>query len=668
MIGKNLIWKYKILLFSFPLLLLIYDFIRIILSKFPLKLFIQSSLYYLLITTILICIFIFARLILVKISKIDILLSWPILFIIFLRLSVHHALPIFKNSVLPIASGFIISVILITLINNEKISFIGYFQYNICVLIFFLLFIQCNLLVFLLIMCIPLILLFAKKILGHGPILILGGTILMLGLIILALPFFYKTANIYPVNKIPDAHGKNNVIFIIIDTARKDCIDLKSKNTITPSLKHLAENGIVIKRFIANGAWTPPAHASLFTGLLPSDHGVLHYDNSQGFTVLSDKLLTLAEILQNNGINTGGFYANLLLKEEFGFEQGFNQYSFVPFDFVPITICTFEKNLERLIKYFPKYFSKYKFLVKHNNNNVALSDKVLKEATKWVNSNGSNQNFFLFINLMDQHFIKYFHDPIERKLHIGPNYYIQRDEKAYLKPEIMIKINKRLLNWHKLTIKNVDYYLGKFFKKLKDQGLYENTTIIVTADHGNLFGEWAHYDHQDSIYAPNVFIPFIIKYSKFFSERIINPERIFQQVDVFAEILNLFNIKNHPYSYGKAFILKEGNPVISQLYRMKDIPISLKHILDKDLCGTYLNINGDYYQLIYSTDGKHEMYRIQDFCYAEINNLYKDFKENHKVLEFISNCPDILERRIYNNKPINNKDILQKLKSLGYLK
>lgn len=611
----------------------------------------------------LILVFRLVRLIFFKISKIDIFLAWPILFIIFLRLSFHGLYPFLLYSVLPIASALIISTGLVVLTYRGKISFLNYSLYSFCVFIFYLIFIQGNIFVFLLIINVPLVLLFKKKIFGSVFLLILG-SIFLFGLIFGVSPFSSRTSSIRINNKTPQSHENRNVILIIIDTARKDCINLEGKSSVTPSLKKLAENGIIINKFIANGAWTPPAHASFFTGLLVSDHGVFHYNNAYGWTSLSDELLTLAEILQRNGINTVGFTANPTIKEEFGFGQGFNQYSYLSDNFFSVIIEIFANNLKSLMKYFPRYFSGYRYLLENNYNSLALSDEVLTEAQKWISNNSSEKNFFLFINLMEQHYIRYFFDPIEEKFQIGPRYYFESKEKLYRKPETMKERNKILLNWHKTTIKYVDYYLGRFFEKLKDQGIYENTTIIVTSDHGNLFGEWAHYDHQDSIYAPNIFVPFIVKYADSFQERKVDRERIFQQVDIFAEILDLYNIQIPPYVYGAPFNIKKGNPVISQLYRIYE---DFKWILKNDLCGTCLNLNGDFYQLIYSSDGKHELYRIHDFDFVEIDNLYEEFKENSRVLNFIEKCPKLMQRRIYKTDSVNHADILQKLKSLGYI-
>jgi hypothetical protein len=203
---------------------------------------------------------------------------------------------------------------------------------------------------------------------------------------------------------------------------------------------------------------------------------------------------------------------------------------------------------------------------------------------------------------------------------------------------------------------------------LKKLGLYDDSTIIVTSDHGNMFGEWGRYNHQDCLQYPNVFVPFIIKYAKSDEEKKINPDRIFQQTDVFAEILELYGIAIPPYSYGIPFEAKEGNQVINQLYYFKYFVGEVKKILGRDLCGTILNFGGNYYQLIYSTNGKHGLYRINEFMNTEMDNFYEEFKDNPQVAEFIRKSPALLKRRIFKDKPIDNQELIEKLKSLGYIK
>jgi len=662
--NSNLNIKEKIIIFSFPLLVLFYDLIIIVLNKFPLQLYKYTPLYFILISCFLIFIFIMASYILMKIIGIDIILAYPIWFIIFLRLSIHEVYPVFINSLIPVSVATIISIFIIFLAYKNKITISQYFQYNLSTFILFLLFIQSNLFIFIIILLVPFLLLLRKRVFSilHENIFIIFPITIIL---ILYLFFYDKSISAPQFKTTSKLKSPNNVILIVIDTARKDCIDINSEDTVTPTLKKFAEEGKAINKFIANGAWTPPAHASIFTGLLPSDNGVFHFNNENGVTSLSNKLTTLAEILQKNRIHTGGFVANPYLNKIFGFAQGFNKYEFISPKLAPITISILNRNLERLIKYYPKYFLKYASYFRYNYNNIALSDKVLNRAIEWIKNNNKEQSFFLFINLMEQHYIRYFYDPSDGILHIGPKYYYENKDTLYYRPGSLKNKNKRLLNWHKLTIKNIDYHLGLFFDELKNLGFYKNTTIIITADHGNLFGEFNHYDHQDNIYAQNVFVPFIIKYAINLRNRYINPRRLFQQVDIFAEILDLFNIKTPKYIYGKRFNEKNGNIVITQLYRIYN---NKMWMLNKDLCGIYIKIKGNYYQMIISSDGKHELYHINNFKNTDKNNLHEKLKRNHIIIRNLKKFSRILKRKIYENNSVNKEDIRRKLKSLGYIK
>ena len=94
----------------------------------------------------------------------------------------------------------------------------------------------------------------------------------------------------------------------------------------------------------------------------------------------------------------------------------------------------------------------------------------------------------------------------------------------------------------------------------------------------------------------------------------------------------------------------------------------MNHIVNRDLNGTFLHINGEDYQLIYSTSGQPEMYRVINFLNTDIINLYDKFKTHSQVVKFIENSPVLMERKVYKNKSFNNQEIIEKLKSLGYLK
>ena len=71
---------------------------------------------------------------------------------------------------------------------------------------------------------------------------------------------------------------------------------------------------------------------------------------------------------------------------------------------------------------------------------------------------------------------------------------------------------KDLLAHYDGEIAYLDYYMGKLFEKLKELGIYDNTMIIITSDHGEFFGEHDYWYHSHELYEEVIKIPLIIKY------------------------------------------------------------------------------------------------------------------------------------------------------------
>ena len=64
------------------------------------------------------------------------------------------------------------------------------------------------------------------------------------------------------------------IILVSIDTLRADHVSAYGyARSTTPNLDRLAAQGVLFRRVISPSGWTLPAHASLFTGVLPSRHG-----------------------------------------------------------------------------------------------------------------------------------------------------------------------------------------------------------------------------------------------------------------------------------------------------------------------------------------------------------------------------------------------------------
>jgi arylsulfatase A-like enzyme/Flp pilus assembly protein TadD len=117
-----------------------------------------------------------------------------------------------------------------------------------------------------------------------------------------------------------------NVLLVTLDTTRADALGAYFGNGLngprTPVLDGLAARGVRWTRAITPTPLTLPAHTSLFTGLVPPEHGV----EINGREALPRDVPTLAGAFTARGYRTAGFVASLILDRRFGLARGFQHY------------------------------------------------------------------------------------------------------------------------------------------------------------------------------------------------------------------------------------------------------------------------------------------------------------------------------------------------------
>jgi len=127
------------------------------------------------------------------------------------------------------------------------------------------------------------------------------------------------------------AEPHRDVIFVVLDTVRADAIGPDATRPTSPQFNAIAEAGAWFTDATISSSWTWPAHATLFTGRPPWEHGA-HFAASgelssirNGFPALRKDLPTLAEVMGAAGYETVSLSANCLLAEELGLTRGFSQ-------------------------------------------------------------------------------------------------------------------------------------------------------------------------------------------------------------------------------------------------------------------------------------------------------------------------------------------------------
>ena len=99
----------------------------------------------------------------------------------------------------------------------------------------------------------------------------------------------------------------------------------------SPRIDEWAESGRLFEVVLSTAPWTAPAFGTLFTGQMPSRHGVLGQerpDGKQFFGHLDSGVRTLAELLSEHGYTTAAMVNNPFLKPEFGLDRGFDLYDY----------------------------------------------------------------------------------------------------------------------------------------------------------------------------------------------------------------------------------------------------------------------------------------------------------------------------------------------------
>jgi len=111
-----------------------------------------------------------------------------------------------------------------------------------------------------------------------------------------------------------------NVVLLLVDTLRGDRLSCYGhRRGTTPHLDTLAEEAMLYTRAISPGAWTPPSHASIFTGTYPSRHGV---DRSHPY--LDTSLTTLPDWLHAEGYRTFGISSNYWISSATRYDRSFD--------------------------------------------------------------------------------------------------------------------------------------------------------------------------------------------------------------------------------------------------------------------------------------------------------------------------------------------------------
>jgi arylsulfatase A-like enzyme len=312
-----------------------------------------------------------------------------------------------------------------------------------------------------------------------------------------------------------------NILLISIDSLRADHLGSYGyERDTSPVLDRLAREGVRFDTVVSSTSWTLPAHVTLFTALPPEAHGVL-YDPM----ALRSDALCLAEVLQDAGYATAGFVGGPFLRSLYGLAQGFERYD--------------DTTVVRPL------------LESHRG---ATSPSLLALTTDWLDgwsARGRTRPFFVFLHLWDVHYDYTPPPPYDTMFdpdydgHISPADY---ERGRHIHPAMAARDLEHIVALYDGEIRYTDHQLGLLLDYLREQGLHDQTLIVVTADHGDEFCEHGETGHRKNLYDTTSLVPLLIRYpARVPAGRVV--ERLVRLMDVAPTILSLAGVAA-PESFG----------------------------------------------------------------------------------------------------------------------
>jgi arylsulfatase A-like enzyme len=341
--------------------------------------------------------------------------------------------------------------------------------------------------------------------------------------------------------------GPLNVLFVSIDSLRADMPWTGYPRAIAPNLTKLAEESVVYTNAYSVSSYTAKSVAAFLSGRYPSTL----YRSGYFFANYSKANLFFSELLQEKGIRTLGWHSHMYFGRGKGLELGFDVWELVPG-------ITFDPQTD----------------------NHVTSEKMTKLGIEVLTkSENTQKQFFAWAHYMDPHdqYIKHSESPdFGRK---GRDLY---DSEVFF----------------------TDLWLGRFLDFCKTQPWWKNTVLIISADHGEAFGEHDMYRHAFEIWEVLVRVPLMIKAPGAVPRRI---EERRSMIDFAPTVMDLLGQPPVP-----SFV---GESLTAEIY---GAPPKHRDVIILELAEDSHNphrrgiISGDYKLVVYDSGWKQQLFNLKE--------------------------------------------------------
>jgi arylsulfatase A-like enzyme len=370
-----------------------------------------------------------------------------------------------------------------------------------------------------------------------------------------------------------------NIVLIVLDTVGAKHLSLYGyERPTTPNLERIAGECSVYSRCFAPACWTVPSHASIFTGLYPSQHGAF-----ESRFLLRDNLPHLVPVLKAQGYTTIGISTNSLVSPASGLCQDFDEFHDLGSHDRSRILAGLQGSdhneagqgsngnlsarLQTAVSSRSAISNMVGYLWETGQAGEVLKTSMkmaTRQAAKWLRPHpidnatpytrktqslmrdifkkrlaSKDSPFFLFVNVLQAH--QNYCPPMRRRRFSSWHDRVTASPQKFYFHGASPDLTRLVTTYGNLyddEILYLDAVIGRLWRMFQSASLFEDTVVIITSDHGEHFGEKGHYTHILSLYNELLWVPLIIRFPRSLALPGLD-RRLISLTDLYATILDL---------------------------------------------------------------------------------------------------------------------------------
>ncbi len=358
-----------------------------------------------------------------------------------------------------------------------------------------------------------------------------------------------------PAPKRPERY---NVLLLLVDSMRADMPWAGYEREIAPVLTALEKESVSYTRAYSVSSYTAKSVAALLSGKYPSTL----YRSAPFFTKYPESNLFFPELLSAAGIYTASAHAHMYMKRGSGLDQGFDEWEVVQG-------ITFD----------------------NKTDNHVTSHKLTPLAIELLKKKPEGKAFFMYLHYMDPHDV-----------------YVKHDEADF---------GSKLRDRYDSEMFYTDLWIGKLLEFMKSQPWWDETVVIVSADHGEAFGEHQMHRHAFELWNVLTHVPLFIRIPSVTGRRVDTPR---SHIDLAPTILELMNVKAEHDFAGTSLVPELMGKTAEPRPVLLDLPKDTNNPERRGL------IVGDHKLLMFDTGWRTDLYDLKQDP-GEQHNLAKEQPE-----------------------------------------